>query len=408
MRKTKKTLILLFSVLILFAIAHSFIQSVRLPLDAVSAEKVLTAWNIPRGKTSIRSWTFSVTELPVYMICTAILGPSAFAGIFAALIFWLVPFCAGLWILFRRGLLNPVTALIWLALTGLPDTEWLSAIRNAPGVTLWMLILSFAVIRLFENHGKIRPWITAFVSAILLTDGILTALPAANLKENLAAALQAFQVTYRANFYLELIQKLSTGRYFLMTLALIITFAVLALTIIRMCRGEKTPITEKVLSAGLLLTFLFCCLPVSGTLMEKAAFCSWAPFGGAALLGSFYVHSHIGEERMVQYRVRLSAVITVFFLAGFLFCIGPITIGRQPTDADRAAIFLMEQGLERGSCPDEDLALLTVAAKGRIDFSLDPEDPEAQFVVYREADAPEGVPGIEEVGIYKIKSAVGS
>ena len=91
-------------------------------------------------------------------------------------------------------------------------------------------------------------------------------------------------------------------------------------------------------------------------------------------------------ETMISARLRfagqklsLNALVTVLAVITILFGFSPIVRSRPVSPADQVVMRLNEHGMKQGSCDPEDAALFTVAAKGQISFSADPDGPEMAF-----------------------------
>ena len=60
---------------------YSFSQALQVPLTETNAEKVLAAWDILHHTGPLTSWSFSLPELPIYLLFAKFLGLGTFTSI---------------------------------------------------------------------------------------------------------------------------------------------------------------------------------------------------------------------------------------------------------------------------------------------------------------------------------------
>ncbi len=380
----RKKLILL-SIPVLIIAVYSFTQTTQVPLTPLSAEKVLSARDILSGKRTLLSWRYHLPELPVYLLCVKIFGLSTFSAIAANTLFFMSAFCAGVFIISARYPVNLSNLLIWIAVTGLPDPVWISSFQIEPFLICAMILLPHFIC---GYHEKRRAGITAVfilfcISAVFpLPDPGKTAVNTRPVHET----LRALQAVFRADFSLQPVMRPETGRYFLMTVVLLLTVWSIFRTL-RLCFREKNRRNIRTVYAVLMiLTILFCFLPITGDRDRKTALCAWIPFGAAFLLMRLKDESSFRDLRLARQRVSLDTIVIIFAVLTILFEINPIVSSRPASPADRVVIYLNEQNRHHGYCEPADLALLTVASKGQIVFTTDPADGENTFSVLSSAE----------------------
>lgn len=388
-------------------------QALQVELDRVSAEKVLNASEILKGEKDFSGWRFQFLELPFYLFFVKLFGLSTFAAIGTVVSLFLILYAAGILILRLRNLLNFSNLLIWTALCGTPDPAWLQAIQAAPILILSVLLIPYFLTSFVEElsgkyplkqsaaspYSSIMPsprrqilkncrvWKSGILTLFFLFTAILSFphLETASYHQNaLHEMIRALQRVFRADFSQQPILSYSTGRYFFMTLILL----TMILAAVR-AAGKNWSVKKKgkiqhntfgtIYAFFISLTILFCCLPFSGDRSLKSIYCAWLPFGTAMLLIS-------GKEdmqnlRFAQGRLSYSALANIFFTLTLLFGISPIVLSRLASAADRVVLCLNEKGFRHGFCEKENTAVLTVAAKGQIDFSTDRNDPDNEFFV---------------------------
>ncbi len=369
----------LFCVLILVLIIgiYSFTQALQVPLTRLSAEKVMSAGEILDGKMKLSGWQFHIPELPVYLLCVKVFGLSTFSEIAANTLFFMAAFCAGTLVLAARFRLDLPNLLIWLAVAGLPDPVWISAFQEEPFLICGLILLPYFLSAFPKKH---RIGLTAAVFLF----GILAVFPLRAPETNTHAVhetLRALQAVFRADFSQQPLLKAVTGRYFLMTVILLLMFWSLFYTIRLGLRKRDKQDIRYLYAVLMVLTILICFLPMTGDREQKKALCAWLPFGTAFLLISLMEEGPIRGLRIAGHRLSFETAAVVFAVLTILFGISPIVSSRPASPADHAVIYLNEQNQYHGYCEQADLALLTVASKGRIHFTTDPNDKGNTFSV---------------------------
>lgn len=391
----------IFILLTIIVGTYSFTQALQVPLTETNAEKVLSAWNILHHTASLSSWLFNPLELPVYLLFVKVLGLGTFTSIAVCVFFHLVLFCTGLFILKTRNLINLPNLLIWIALTGLPDPFWLSSIQSAPFLILGLLLTPHFLAVFFNQHQKL-PAIFSLLSFVLTVLSLPKPLFFPAQPHAVHETLRALQSVFRADFSQQPLLNFTTGRYFLMTIALLLMVLSLLQTALQFFRQQNKQ-TENILYALFTaLTLLWCCLPISGDRERKTTLCSWLPFGTALLLILIKEDSAFRELRFARRKLPLSALVSIFSILTILFGIGPIVRSRPAGPADRVIIYLNEKEQLQGYCGQSDLALLSVAAKGKIAFSTDRDAPGSTFTVLRESSETDKTSNFEEIPPYLI------
>ena len=376
MKNTGKILILI--LMILFVSGYAFTQALQVPLNSRSAGMVLQAWNMLTGKVQLSGWSYHPAELPVYLTCVKIFGPGTFAAIAADMFFFLLLFCTGLLILRSRGSLSALSLLIWAAVTGLPDPSEMKAIQAAPFLLLSLLIFPHFLSTFLEKNTR------RDAAGSLLSGGLLF-YSAAFLPQRETAGkalhetVRSLQTVFRADFSRQPLLAYATGRYFLMTLVIILMLWAVGRAFFRCIRYGSRHYAEIFYAAAIAVTLLICCLPGSGNREQKAELLAWLPFGTAVLLIFLREEPEISRLRFAGQKLSLNALVTVLAVITILFGFSPIVRSRPVSPADQVVMRLNEHGMKQGSCDPEDAALFTVAAKGQISFSADPDGPEMAF-----------------------------
>lgn len=355
----------------LFALyaAYIFDQSLKLPLTDVSAERVIAASRILNGEAALLSWRYGIIDLPVNLLFVKFLGVCTYAAVFAAAAMYLLLFAGGLLILRANGILSPVTALIWLTLAGMPDTGMLGTLSRSAGPCLCLLWLTHFIAR--KNlRGVICALAAGFLSmgtdpAVIHSDG----------REPLGA-VRALQSAFRADFSAQPLFRFETGRYFLMTLVLLLTVGVTVFCLFRSGRS-----LSRVCAFGITLTFVFCCLPLGWNASVRTELCVWIPFAAGLMLAAEYVNSGIGAALCSNDRIPVRKLIGLFCLITCVCGLSSIVRSRPAAPWDLAAAEIQELGQTVGLCEEKNIAVLTVACKGSVRFTADPADPDIRFEV---------------------------
>ena len=408
--------IILILLLIFLAGVFSFPQTVQVPLEQLPAEKVMTAWDILHGNTPLSVWHFHPLELPVYLLSVLVFRLSTYAAVTAAECFYLLLFCSGLWILSGHRMLTPVSCLIWAALAGTPDPALIRNIRQGPMLSIGILFfLHFLTLLLssgpsgtadkidpVRRQSSVRKASAGLVIsiAVLLFAPDLPSGPHTD-PAGLHGTLRAMQKVFRADFSKQPLLQLSTARYFLNTV-------ILLLILFTICRALPTYVNKQRIHP-LLLTFsaaFFLTVILSSFLpgfSGKEMLCAWLPFGGGVILSAAYESSTLKKTSFMDRRIPFPAAMVIFFTAAVCFGVSPIVTSRPQSPADKAAAFLHEHELRQGSCGPEDLAVLTTASKGTIRFTADAGDPDNAFRIIRKQTEPEHISGeVFEIDPYLI------
>lgn len=356
---------------VLFALyaAYIFDQSLKLPLTDVSAERVIAASRILNGEASLLNLRYGLLDLPINLLFVKLLGVCTYAAVFSAALMYLLLFACGLLILRLNGILSPVTALIWFTLTGMPDTGMTGMLAESAGLCLCLLWLAH-----FLARRNPRGVVCALIAGVLSLGAYL---PGGNpAAYEPLGALRALQAAFRADFSAQPLFRFETGRYFLMTLVLLLTVGV---TVYRLFRGGRS--LAKVCAVGIALTFVFRCLPVGGNVSAKVEFCMWIPFAAGLMLAAEYADSGIGAVRCSNDRISVRALICLFCLVTSVCGLSSLVRSRPAAPWDLAAVEIQERGWEVGLCEEKDIAVMTVACKGSVRFTTDPSDPDIRFEV---------------------------
>ncbi len=214
--------------------------------------------------------------------------------------------------------------------------------------------------------------------------------------------LCALQSVFRADFSQQPLLNFTTGRYFLMTIVLLLMVWSLILTAKNFFEHQHRQADQYLYALFIFLTLIWCCLPFSGDRGQKLTLCSWLPFGTAFLLILIKEDPACRELRFAREKLSLSALVSIFSILTILCSVGPIVRSRPASPADRVVIYLNEQEQLQGYCGQSDLALLSVAAKGQIRFSTDQEAPGNTFTVLREFSETDKALNFEEIPPYLI------
>ena len=380
---------------------YSFTQALQVLLTETNAEKVLSAWNILQHTAPLSSWVFQPLELPVYLLFVKVLGFGTFTSIAVNVFFYLILFCSGLFILKTRNLINVPNLLIWIALTGLPDPVWLHSIQNAPFLVLGLLLTPHFLSGYINHHRK-KAAILTLLSLTLTVFSLPKPFVHPVQSDAVHETLRALQSVFRADFSQQPLLNFTTGRYFLMTIVLLLMVWSLILTAKQFFEHQHKRTDQYLYALLVFLTLLWCCLPFSGDRGQKITLCSWLPFGTAILLILIKEDPACRELRFVRGKLSFPALVSIFSILTILFSVGPIVRSRPVSPADRVIIYLNEKNQEQGSCGQSDLALLSVAAKGKITFSTDQEAPGNTFTILRGSTKTDNASNFEEIPPYLI------
>ncbi len=348
---------------------YIFDQSLKLPLTHISAERVIAASRILNGEASLLSRWYGLIELPINLLFVRLLGVCTYAAVFAAALMYLLLFACGLLILRLNGMLSPVTALIWFTLAGMPDTWMLSTLSGCAGLCLCLLWLMH-----FLARKNPRGVLCTVIAGVLSIGDCLPVSNSAGYEP--LGALRALQAAFRADFSAQPLFRFETGRYFFMTLVLLLSVGV---TLYRLFRGGWS--LSKLCAVGITLTFVFRCLPVGGNMSVKAELCVWIPFAAGLMLAAEYVKSGIGAVRCSNDRIPVRVLICLFCLVTSVCGLSSLVRSRPAAPWDLAAVEIQERGWEVGLCEEENIAVMTVACKGDVRFTADPSDPDIRFEV---------------------------
>lgn len=386
--RNKRQLItgLMFFLLLLLVGIYAFTQALQVPLSSVTAEKVWEAWNILQGAQSSKEWHFSPFELPVYLLCVKLIGLGTFSAVAASVFFFLTLFGCGLLVLRSQKLTDLSCMLVWIAVCGLPDPLWLSALRTGPFFIALGMILLPNFLALFLEKRRVQFAAAAVACGI---GAVLSIPPGFSFEQRgrpVHETMRAIQKIFRADFSLQPLLKFSTCRYFLMTLVILLTGYCMIRTLYDLIRRQSFRPFECLYAVFLTLTILFCCLPVSGTPEQRMLICSWLPFGSALLLAGICSRLVLSGLRFAQKRFSFSLLVMLISGALIVFGFSPIVLSRPASPADRVVIYLDENGKTYGCCDPSDLPLLTVASKGRIQFTADCSSPDNSFQVLRTSE----------------------
>ena len=380
---------------------YSFTQALQVLLTETNAEKVFSAWNILQHTAPLSSWAFQPLELPVYLLFAKVLGLGTFTSIAVSEFFYLILFCTGFIILKTRDLLNIPNILIWIALTGLPDPVWLHSIQNAPFLILGLLLTPHFLSGYINHHRK-KAAIFSMLSLTLTAISLPKPFVHPAHSDAVHETLRALQSVFRADFSQQPLLNFTTGRYFLMTIVLLLIVWSLILTAKQFFKHQYKQTDQFLYAIFIFLTLLWCCLPFSGDRGQKITLCSWLPFGTAILLILIKEDPACRELRFARGRLSLPALVSIFSILTILFSISPIVRSRPASPADRVVIYLTEKQQEQGCCGQSDLALLSVAAKGKITFLTDRDAPGNTFAVLREFSETDKASNFEEIPPYLI------
>ena len=395
-------------VLVLFEAVYAFSQAVRIPLTPAAAWKVSTAWDILRSGLPLTSWSYHPLELPVYLAAAGIFGLSTFAACFAALCFSLLLFTAGLWILYIRKQLTPLNVLIWMAVTGTPDTAFLEGVQGAPVLAAGLLFFSHFLASYFESREK-KQAAAALISGAVLASAFKVPQTSAGGTNGFYRTLRTVQKVFGADFSAQPLMQISTARYFLKSVILLIVLFLVIRTVILSIRKRRACLPEIIFAAAIGLTFLCCALLFPDDPGAGTGLCIWMPYGGALLLAASYEHSSLKKTQIARHRIPFSAAAALFFGAAVCFGFSTPALSRPPGTADRIAAVLRENGLTRGCCDADDTAYFRTASKDGIRFTSDPADPENEFIIYRNEKPQTGISGnVIEIDAYRVMIIPGS
>ena len=153
--------------------AYIFLSFFRIPLNSDHASQVLQAADILNGNILLRGWnltgvSFYLSELPFYVIGTAVRGVDTFAYIIAAAAMVICLSMTGYRAAFKdHHSASLEKTLLYLGLTGIPTLSWLGYLRGHCAIFIYfflLLIITNRILRSDETSG-----------GQLLCFGILTA-----------------------------------------------------------------------------------------------------------------------------------------------------------------------------------------------------------------------------------------
>ena len=368
MKKSRLLKIIIVAALFAIYAAYVFNQSQNLPLTDVTAQRVITASKILKGEASLSDWRYGIIDLPINLILVKLLGVCTYAADFSTAVIYLLLFTSGLLILHLNGILSPMTAMIWITLAGMPDTGMFAGLTRSAGPCLCLLWLAHFI------AGKNIRGIIGALAAGVLSLGHYPPLISNDGRSLFFSAIRALQAVFRADFSNQPLFRFETGRYFLMTLILLLTVCV---TLYRLFRGGWS--LSKVCAVGITLTYILCCLPSSGEANARPELCAWIPFAAGLMLASEYVKSGIADARCSNGRVPVRVLIFLFCCVTVFFSASEIVRSRPVSAADSAAIEIGEHGWTVGLCEEDHIAVMTVACKDSVRFTADETDPDVQF-----------------------------
>ena len=278
----------------------------------------------------------------------------------------------------------------------------MKAIQAAPFLLLSLLIFPHFLSAFLEKNTR-RDGVDSLLSGGLMFYSAAFLPQQETAGKALHETIRALQTVFRADFSRQPLLAYATGRYFLMTLIILLMLWAVGRTFFRWIRYGSRHYAEIFYAAAIAVTLLICCLPGSGNREQKAELLAWLPFGAAVLLIFLREEPEISRLRFAGQKLSLNALVTGFAVITILFGFSPIVRSRPVSPADQVVMWLNEHGMKHGSCDPEDAALFTVAAKGQISFSADPDEPETAFHVSKsEPETDESDPDTAVIGPYYV------
>ena len=158
--KNKKRLPVFPAVIILLHCVYVFLLYMQVPLNSDHANQILQAADILNGNVLLKGWnltgvSFYLSELPFYVLGTAVAGVDTYAYIIAAAAMVIALFVLGYVIAFeRKSEYGVFKALTWCALAGLPTLTRLGYLRGHCAVFVYFMLCLICLRRIFTDEGR--------------------------------------------------------------------------------------------------------------------------------------------------------------------------------------------------------------------------------------------------------------
>lgn len=160
------------AVILLAHCVYIYLLYLQVPLNSDHANQILESADILKGNLLLRGWnltgvSFYLSELPFYVLGTALFGVDTLAYIFAASLMVMAVSAAGAFLAAGQGSGRFGRILLYLGLTGFPTLTWLGYLRGHCAVFAFFFLLLLCVPRIMkaEDHSPV----------LLTAAGILTA-----------------------------------------------------------------------------------------------------------------------------------------------------------------------------------------------------------------------------------------
>lgn len=158
--KNKKRLLVFPAVIILLHCVYVFLLYMQVPLNSDHANQILQSSDILNGNVLLKGWnltgvSFYLSELPFYVIGTAVAGVDTYAYIIAASAMVSTLFALGYVNAFdRKSEHGVLKTLFWCALAGLPTLTRLGYLRGHCAIFVYFMLCLICLRRIFTDEGR--------------------------------------------------------------------------------------------------------------------------------------------------------------------------------------------------------------------------------------------------------------
>ncbi len=180
-QKTGWTLHIALCISLLILLLHSvyiFFTYLKVPMNSDFANQILEAGDILKGNILLKGWnltgvSFYFSELPFYVLGTAVAGVDTYAYIIAASVMVVCVNLLGFLLAFRNHGKNPIPkALFYLALIGFPTETWLGFLRGHCGIFIYLCLMLLVLRRITEE--KVVPVVSWILIGVLAAFGCMS------------------------------------------------------------------------------------------------------------------------------------------------------------------------------------------------------------------------------------------
>lgn len=160
------------AVILLAHCVYIYLLYLHVPLNSDHANQILESADILSGNVLLRGWnltgvSFYLTELPFYVLGTALFGIDTGAYIFAASLMVMIVSVLGAFLISSRDRMSIWKILLYLGLTGFPTLTWLGYLRGHCAVFVFFFLLLLCIQHIIGTEKScLFPWISAGILTV--------------------------------------------------------------------------------------------------------------------------------------------------------------------------------------------------------------------------------------------------